>query len=60
VQLHFLVTCADKMIDDVRRRGVATGTAEPLATSKALDDAARVVDATVCTGVCGEFDPGFA
>jgi hypothetical protein len=48
------------VIDDVRRRGVATGTAEPLATGKALDDAASVVDATVCTGVCGEFDPGFA
>lgn len=48
---------AHKMVDDVRRRRIATGAAEPLAAGQALDDAAGVVDATVCAGVCGEFDP---
>jgi hypothetical protein len=45
------------MVDDMRRRRVATGAAEPLAAGKALDDAAGVVDAAVGTGVCGEFYP---
>lgn len=47
MQLDFLVAGADQMVDDVRRRRVATGTAEPLAAGQTLDDAPGVVDATV-------------
>jgi hypothetical protein len=47
VELHFLVSCADEVIDDVGGRGVATGTAKPLATSKTSDNAAGVVNTTV-------------
>lgn len=47
MQLDFLVAGADEMVDNVRGRRVAAGTAEPLAAGKALDDAAGVVDAAV-------------
>jgi len=47
VQLDFLVTGADKMVDDVRRRRVAAGAAEPFATGKALDNTAGIVNTTV-------------
>jgi hypothetical protein len=60
VQLDLLVAGADQMVDNVRRRRVAAGAAEPLGAGKALDDAAGVVDAAVCAGVCGELDPGDA
>lgn len=35
------------MVDDMRRRGVATGTAKPLVARQTFDNTARVVDATV-------------
>ncbi len=41
------MTSTDKMIDDVRRGCIAPGTAEPLAASQALDNAAGRVYATV-------------
>ena len=47
MQLHLLVAGTDKMIDDVRRRSVATRAAKPLATCQAPYDAAWIVDATV-------------
>jgi hypothetical protein len=47
VQLDFLVAGADQVVDNVRRRRVAAGTAEPSAASQALDDAASVVDAAI-------------
>lgn len=37
----------DKMIDDMRRGGVATRAAEPLATCQAPDNAAWIVDAAI-------------
>ena len=50
VELHLLVACADKVVDDVRTTCVAACRAEPLAAGEALDDAARVVDAAVRAG----------
>lgn len=47
MQLHFLVPSADKVVDDVRGRGVAASTAEPFVTAQTLDDTGRIVDATV-------------
>lgn len=47
MQLDFLVAGADEVVDDVRRRSVAAGAAEPLVAAEALDDAAGVVDPTV-------------
>lgn len=47
VELYFLVSSADEVIDDVGGGGIATGTAKPLATSKTSDNAARVVNTTV-------------
>lgn len=47
MELDFLMTSSDKVIDDMGRRSIATCTAEPLIASKTFDDAARVVDAAV-------------
>jgi len=41
------VACSDKMIDNVGRGSVSTGTAEPLAASQTLDDTAGGMDAAV-------------
>jgi hypothetical protein len=40
VKLDFFVSRADKMVDNMRRRPVATSTAKPFVAGKALDDAA--------------------
>lgn len=48
MELDFLVTGANEMVDDVRRRRVATSAAEPLAACETLDDAAGIVNTTVC------------
>jgi hypothetical protein len=48
VELDFLVTGAHKMVNDVRGRRVTAGTAEPLAAGETFDNAAGVVDTTVC------------
>ena len=47
MELDFLVASSNKVVDDVRRRSVAAGAAEPLVAGQALDDAASVVYATV-------------
>lgn len=47
MQLNFLVSSPDQMVDNMRRRGVATGTAEPLTASQAFNNAAWVMDSTV-------------
>jgi hypothetical protein len=35
------------MVDDMRRRGITTCTAEPLIARKAFDNTARIMNATV-------------
>jgi hypothetical protein len=40
VKLDFFVARTDKMVDNMRRRPVATSTAKPFVAGKALDDAA--------------------
>jgi mannose-1-phosphate guanylyltransferase len=47
VECYFLVLGADKVVDDVRARRVATRVAEPFAAHEALHDAGRIVDAAV-------------
>ena len=47
MELDFLVSCADKVVDDVGGGSVATGTAEPLATTQALNNAAWRMNATI-------------
>lgn len=47
MKLDLLVASSYQMVDDVGRRGVAAGTAEPLVASQALDDAGRIVNAAV-------------
>ena len=47
MELHLLVASANKVVDDVRGRGIATGAAEPLVAGQALDDTAGVVDAAI-------------
>lgn len=47
MKLYFLVPCANQVVDDMGRRGVAARTAKPLLAGKAFDDAVRVVDAAV-------------
>lgn len=47
VQLDLLVSGTDQVVDDVRRGGVASRAAEPLAAGKALDHTAGGMDATV-------------
>jgi len=47
MELNFLVSRSDKMVDDVGRGSIATGTAEPLAATKTLDNAAGRMDAAV-------------
>lgn len=45
------MSCPNKMVDDMRGRGIATGATEPFTARKALDNAAWVVDSTVTTGL---------
>lgn len=47
VQLDFLVAGAYEMIDDMRRRRITAGAAEPFTAGKALDDAAGVVNTAI-------------
>lgn len=47
MQLNFLVSGSDQMVDDVRGRRVAAGRTEPFVAGQTFDDASRVVDATV-------------
>ena len=52
MQLHLLVSRSDEVIDDVGGRAVASGAAEPLVASQALDDAGWGVNATVAVATC--------
>lgn len=56
MELDFFVAGADKVIDDVRRRRVAAGAAEPLAACQTLDNTACVMDAAVGAGVGWQLD----
>lgn len=47
MQLNFLVAGANQVIDDMGRRRISTGAAEPLVARKTFDNAARVMNATV-------------
>ena len=47
MELNFLVSSSDKMVDDMGRGSIATGTTEPLAATKTLDNAAGRMDAAV-------------
>lgn len=49
MQLHFLVSSANKMVDNVRGGGVAASTAEPFVAAQTLDDTGGVVYAAVST-----------
>jgi hypothetical protein len=49
MKLDLFVTSTYKMVDNVGGRGVASGTAEPLAASEASDDSTRVMDTAVTT-----------
>ena len=51
MELDFLVSCSDKVVDDVGGRGVASGAAEPFLASQTSDNAAGVVDAAVSSFV---------
>lgn len=47
MELDLFVASTDKVIDDVRRGGISTSTAKPLATSQTFDNAFRVMNSTV-------------
>jgi hypothetical protein len=47
VELDFLVAGANKVVDDVRGRRVATSAAEPLTAGETFDDATGVVNTAV-------------
>lgn len=47
MELDFLVTTSDEVVDNVGDVAVPAGTAEPFVADQTLDDAARRVDATV-------------
>jgi hypothetical protein len=50
VQLDLLVATSNQVVDDVGGRSVASGAAEPLVASQALDDASWIVDSTIAVG----------
>jgi hypothetical protein len=56
VELDFLVASSDKVVDNMGRRGVAAGTAEPFIARETFDNATGVVDSAVRASVGGEFD----
>lgn len=47
MELYFLVSRADQVIDDVGGRSIPAGTAEPLAAGETSHNAARIVNATI-------------
>lgn len=47
MELDLFVAGSDKVVDDVRRGSVATGTAEPFAAGQTSHNAAGIVDSTV-------------
>ena len=47
MKLNLLVASSDQMIDNVRRRGIASRTTKPLATGKTSDNCAWSVDAAI-------------
>lgn len=51
MQLDFLVASSNEVIDDMRRRGIATGAAEPLVARETFHHAAGVMD-TAVSGIC--------
>jgi hypothetical protein len=51
MELDFLVSRANEMVDNMGRGGVASSTAEPLATPQTLDNTAGRMDAAVSSNV---------
>jgi hypothetical protein len=47
MKLNFLVSGANKVIDDMGRSSIATRAAKPLAARQTLDNTARRMDSTV-------------
>lgn len=47
MQLNFLVPSSNEVVDNMRRGGIATRTAEPFVASQTLDNAARVMNTTI-------------
>ena len=59
MELNLLVSRTDQMIDDVRGRSIATGTAEPFAACQTTYNAAGIMYSTVSVGclasLCSDF-----
>jgi hypothetical protein len=53
MELDLLVSCPNQVVDDMGRRGVATGAAEPFTARKAFDNAAWIVNPAVSIKVSG-------
>jgi len=47
VQLYFLVTGPNEVVDDMGRRGVTAGAAKPFAAGQAFDNGAWIMDAAI-------------
>ena len=47
MELDFLVTCADEMVDDVGSSTATTGTTEPFIAGETLDDGGGRMDTAV-------------